>query len=365
MARVVIIGAGPAGSSAAFHLARSGHDVTIIERSAFPRVKVCGEFISPSATGLLEAIVPARDLLDAGARRIERLVLELGERAAEWTLPTPAWSMSRAGLDSLLLERAARVGASVLQPAGVRDVEYSSDRVDVTLADGSPLSADLVIHADGSGRHDPAGPVPCDERLVGHKCHLRVPGGVRGVRMRAGHGAYVGTIQVEGDLATCALVARKSRIGEVGGDADEMLRRLWPGYDGAWRTCEWKSCGVARSGYIHPGHPRSFRIGNAAGAVDPIGGEGIGLALWAGTKLARLLSVSTPLTLALTHGELAGAYTRRLRTRLPACRAAGELLMRTGLVGLLWPLTHVPWLVMRPWYVLTGKPIRVPAPFTL
>ncbi len=357
MTRVVIIGAGPAGSSAAFHLASAGFEVTIIERAAFPRVKVCGEFISPGATEVLEAILPARDLLDAGARRVDRLVLELGDRAAAWELPTPAWAISRAGLDVMLLQRAGRAGARVEQPASVRAVKYADDGVTVMLGDGRSLEAEIVIHADGSGRHDPAGSVPCDERLVGHKCHLRVPGGVQGVRMRAGRGAYVGTIQVEGDLATCALVARKARIAEVGGDADEMLRRLWPGYDAAWRAGEWKSCGVARSRYIRPGHPRAFRIGNAAAAVDPIGGEGIGLALWAGTELARLLAASAS-DIATAQRLLAVAYSRRLRTRLPACRAAGELLMREGLVRALWPLTHVPWLVMRPWYAMTGKPVR-------
>jgi len=360
MPRVIVIGAGPAGSSAAFHLAGAGFEVTIIERAAFPRIKVCGEFISPSATTLLEAIVPARELLAAGARRADRLVLEVNVRAAELTLPTPAWAISRASLDATLLARACRAGAGVEQPATVREAHYFDDRVDVSLAGGRTLTADLVIHADGSGRHDPGGAVANDPRLIGQKCHLRVPRGITGVRIRAARGAYIGTIQVEGDLATCALAARKSVLAATGGDTDAMLKSLWPAYDNEWRVSEWKSCGIARSRYVNPGHPRSFRIGNAAAAVDPIGGEGIGLALWSAATCARLLTSERSLSQA--QREMARSYARRLRWRLPACRAAAELLMRADLVNPLWPLTHAPWLVMRPWYALTGKPVRLLSP---
>jgi len=356
MTRVVIIGAGPAGSAAAIRLAGAGVGVTVVERSAFPRIKVCGEFISPAATEMLESIVPARDLLAAGARRVGRLVLEVGESEFAWDLPEPAWAVSRETLDAMLLNRASQAGARVVQPASVRSVQYSEDGASVDLGDGSALRADLVVHADGSGRHDPAGPVGCDPRLIGMKCHLRDAEGIDGVRLRAGDGAYVGTIGVEGGLATCALVARKSRIAEAAGDADIMVGRLWRGYRREWRASEWRSCGVARSGYVRAGHVRSLRIGNAAAAVDPIGGEGIGLALWAGVKAASFIASGA------TPGELqarfAAAYAGRIRLRLPACRAAAELLMHEGLVRVLWPLTRVPWVVVGPWYAMTGKGVR-------
>jgi 2-polyprenyl-6-methoxyphenol hydroxylase-like FAD-dependent oxidoreductase len=356
--RAVVIGAGPAGCAAAFHLARAGVRVTVVEARAFPRVKVCGEFVSPAATGLLERIVSAADLRDAGARLVDRFVLELGGREREFAMPTPAWALSRRGLDVLLLSRAKGEGAEVLQPVAVRRVEYSDAGARVLLADGRRLDADLVINADGWGRHDPAGPVGADPRLIGHKCHLRVPGGVRGVRIRACAGAYIGTIGVEDGLATCALAARKELTARHGGDADALLRALWPAYAPAWREGPWLACGVQRSGYVSPGHGRSFRVGNGAAAVDPVGGEGIGLALWSGTTVAGLLAgVRDERGFHRVQREFAELYRRRLRARLPACRLAAGVLMRPRLVACAWPMLAATGLTVGPWYALTGKPM--------
>jgi flavin-dependent dehydrogenase len=356
----VIIGGGPAGSSAGFHLARAGISVTIIESKAFPRVKVCGEYISPAATDVLEQIIPEGELLRAGARRVDELVIEVGDNRRRWPTPRSAWSLSRAVLDSLLLNKAQEAGAEVVQPGTVRSVAYSSERVDIQLADGGRMSAALVVHADGSGRHDPAGPVPVAPRLLGYKCHLRMPGGVEaGITMRSCRGAYLGTIAVEMGLGTCALVATRALAARFGRDVDAMVSDLWPAYRRTRRESDWQACGVPRSGYTRPGHPRSLRIGNAAAAVDPVGGEGIGLAIWSGTRLARHLANSPALDARAICGcerRLGQAYRARLRLRRPACRLMAEVLMRPAFVRMLWPSLGIPVLSLRTLYLLTGKP---------
>jgi len=350
--RIAIIGAGPAGSSCAIGLARRGFDVTLIEAKAFPRRKVCGEFISPAATPILESLIPPNELLHLGARRVEAFTIELGQREAAWPMPSPAWVLSRASLDDALLARAREAGARVRQPERVARVAYGADAVRVDLAGAEPLEVELIVHADGAGRHDPSGPTPMRRGVVGAKRHLRAP--IDGIRMRSAQGAYIGTVGVERGLATLALVARSRLVKRHGGDFDALVREAWPAYEPAWGDGDWLTCGVAGSRYIRPGSLRSFRIGNAAGAVEPVGGEGIGLALWSGATLAAVLA---PDDLGATHRHFARAYRRRLRTRRPACRLAAEALMRPGLVRAMWPvLTAAPGLAVRPWYAMTGKP---------
>src|SRR6201982_2945501 len=58
-AEVIVVGAGPAGSTAAFHLAQAGVDVLLLEKTAFPREKVCGDGLTPRAGQQLPALGPA------------------------------------------------------------------------------------------------------------------------------------------------------------------------------------------------------------------------------------------------------------------------------------------------------------------
>lgn len=352
-----IIGAGPAGAMCAWAMAKAGWRVTLLERATFPRVKVCGEFVSPAATELLEEALPEAELLAAGARRIGRVELLAAGHAREWRMPAPAWALSRASLDTLLLSRAAQAGVSVLLPASVRDVEYRDDGVTVRLAAGASVSAGVVIHADGAGRFDPAGAMTPAPGLVGMKCHLRLASRGDLLSMRAARGAYVGTVSVEGGLSTCALVARARLVQAAGGDGDRLLASLWPEYRTAWREGEWKASGVARGGYREPGHARSFRIGNAAAAVDPVGGEGIGLALWSGRTLGAMLANAEQAELSRVRTVFGAEYRRRLRVRRFGCRVIAEIMLRPRLAGVLWPVAASPEISLRAWYGMTGKPL--------
>ncbi len=352
--RIAIIGAGAAGASLALRLAQRRFDVTVIESRAFPRAKVCGEFISPAATADLESVLSPRELIDAGARRVDTLALELGNRERSWTMPEPAWALSRRSLDAILLDKAKGAGVTALQPERVASVDYGDEAVSLHLASRGRVDADLVVHADGSGRLDPAGPTPTARNLVGLKCHARPATPTLGIRMRSAPGVYGGAIGVEQGLTTFALCATAAAIARHRGDRDALLAAVWPAYHPSQRHGDWMACGVARSNYITPGHPRSFRIGNAAGAVDPVGGEGIGLALWSAARLAELLESEADI--AAIHKRFEALYRRRLRTRLPACRAAAEVLLRPRLVRTMWSTLAMPALTIRPWYALTGKP---------
>lgn len=355
----VVIGGGPAGSSCAKLLVQAGWDITLVESAIFPRIKVCGEFISPAATAELERLIPPDRLLSLGAKRVATFTLECGDLRLSVPLGEPAWAISRGLLDETLLGDATSAGVRVLAQSPVRSIQTHRDRVSVCL-DRQILEADVVIHADGSGRFAPEGPVPNARGVIGRKCHLRVPLGLlQGVTIRACPAAYVGTIAVEGDLATVALVSKSELTARFAGDGDEMLKSLWPAFQHGWRCSEWKACPVSRGGPFKSTNPRHFRIGNAAAAVDPIGGEGIGLALWAASTLAKSLASwreFKPDVSTIAQFHLNKAYRRRLRTRAPACRIAAEALMRPSAVKALWPLLGSQRGLLGPWLTLTGKP---------
>jgi hypothetical protein len=172
-------------------------------------------------------------------------------------------------------------------------------------------------------------------------------------------------VGVERGLATCAMTVRERTVSDfVRSDRyaskdealDAMTRGMWPRFESCRRATPWLVCGVAGSAYLTPGHRRSFRVGNAAAAVEPVGGEGIGLALWAGATLGTTLEL----------GDLAGAqrgfarlYRARLRVRRPACRIAAEAMMRPALMRAVWPLLETQVgadAIVRAFWTLSGKP---------
>ena len=69
-ARVIIVGAGPAGAATAWWLARAGVDVLVLDRAQFPRPKACSEYLSPQASRLLDEMGVLDEVERAGAARL-------------------------------------------------------------------------------------------------------------------------------------------------------------------------------------------------------------------------------------------------------------------------------------------------------
>jgi menaquinone-9 beta-reductase len=121
---VLIVGAGPGGSAAAYHLARHGIDVTAVDKATFPREKVCGDGLTPRSVGAVERM--GVDTSDPGFERVKGLRVHSKDVTIDlpWpeleTWPNYGLVMPRLGFDHLLLERAKKAGARVLEATDAR-----------------------------------------------------------------------------------------------------------------------------------------------------------------------------------------------------------------------------------------------------
>jgi geranylgeranyl reductase family protein len=138
---VAIVGAGPAGSTAAYRLASLGARVLLVDRASFPRDKPCGGGVTGRAARLLPfAIDPVvEDVIDTVDCR-----LHYGRRFERKTRAPVALMTQRRRLDHFLVRKAAEAGADVRDGVKVADVHATGLTVD-----GAEISARIVIGADG------------------------------------------------------------------------------------------------------------------------------------------------------------------------------------------------------------------------
>ena len=337
----IIIGAGPAGSSAAILLARAGWSLVLVEKQSFPRRKVCGECIAASNLPLLEDL-GLKPVFDACAGpELRRVALLRGDREAVADLPQATdkeyrWgrALGRETLDMLLLNQAHAVGAYLLQPWTAQTIEGSAGAWRCTLRavdSGTTLmlNAAVVIDAHGSWEALPSARpqqtrVRRDSDLFAFKANYSgtsLPQGL--LPVLAFNGGYGGMVVADGGVTTLACCIRRDRLdacraaspglraGEV---VEALLRRECGGVraalEGAVRDGSWLASGPLDPGIRLRASDEIFRIGNAAGEAHPIIGEGMSMALQSAWLLcAHLLGPDRP------EAKTDRAWQRRIAER--------------------------------------------------
>src|SRR5215475_7813857 len=145
---VIIAGGGPAGASAAIHLARCGARVLLAEQKKFPRPKLCGEFISPECALHFERLGVKDQMLAARPATLAETVF-YSRSGSKVSVPSSwfgsggiALGLSREEMDERLLRRAAEAGAEVLEDTQVADLLFERGVIHgVTVKTGSLMTS--------------------------------------------------------------------------------------------------------------------------------------------------------------------------------------------------------------------------------
>jgi len=274
---LIVVGAGPAGSTLAREMARRGAHVLLLDRARFPRDKPCGGGVTLRAARLLPL-----DLTPVVERTIFRAYVSLRHGAGfVRSYPEPlAYMTQRRCLDSFLAERAAEAGADFRDGAQVREINVTTGGVHVRT-DSDLLRARAVAGADGANGVVAAalGLAPCSEGAVALEGNLPCPDPV---------------LERWRDLVALDLGGLPGGYGWVFPKGDHVNVGV-----GAWRyagptlrghlaaLCRRFGFSAARLRDVHghllprrrPGAPivrgPALLLGDAAGLVDPLSGEGL------------------------------------------------------------------------------------------
>ena len=353
---IIVIGGGPAGSMASLTLAQAGYSVCLMERRAFPRETLCGEFLSHEVVDIISDFGMVRGFLDLGPTPITKFALcpDHGPVFSE-SLGFAAYGLKRGTFDQFLLKSAKGQGVHVLQPAEAESVVRRGNGFEVRchLNDvAQTFQSRWCIGAYGkTSALDKRLTRPFARtrtRLNGVKFH--VPSStLRGmnadeIRIFTGPGMYCGINQVDGGSATiCFLERRKgddvsprARLRELAA-ANKHFSSVVSGQ--AMSAID--EAPIYGAGNIYFGRRNViengvFMVGDAARVISPLAGDGIGMALQSGQLIGELFhghihSRPDPLTL---EAEYRNRWERMFVPRLRAAAALQRIMLSS-------PLRHV------------------------
>lgn len=313
----LVIGGGPAGSTAACLLASAGWSVALVERKSFPRRKVCGEYLSATNWPLLQQLGLAEKCLALSGPSIRRVSLFASDEILISELPrgqdkTYPWgiSISREELDALLLDQAAKTGVALFQPATATALRTESDGIYCGIAgkEGSrEIRARIGIIAHGSWETSALltqirFPAKRSD-LFGFKAYfansslpddlmplLTFRGGYGGMVMGARNRLSVSCCIRHDMLQRLRNQAKRKEAGDVvQNHLVASSRGVREALAGTERLGSWIASGPIQPGIRTLAKSRLFRVGNAAGEAHPVVAEGISMALQGAWLLANQL----------------------------------------------------------------------------
>ena len=298
---VVVVGAGPAGSTAAYHLSKAGVRVLLLDRATFPREKPCGGGVT--ARCLAQAPVDISPVVEQVVSRV-RFSFRLGD-FLDYAYPQPLVYMTqRRRLDAFLVENAVAAGATLREHAPLSALELRPDGATLT-AGGESFEAGVVIGADGANGvvARSAGLTPVQSPPVALEANFLYGAAGEPAEWRDLLAIELGSMA--GGYGWSFPKSDHFNVGcggwhEVGGGLRDHLQSLRHHYGlGAAEMVNLRGHHLpTRDGDAPITRGRVLLAGDAAGLVDPMSGEGIYAAFVSGrlaaTAVQRFLAGDEP-----------------------------------------------------------------------
>jgi geranylgeranyl reductase family protein len=339
MLDVLVVGAGPAGSIAAWRLARAGVRVMLVDRDRFPRHKLCGDTLNPGAVALLRSLPLVDSPVDSALALSGMLVTGPHARVeARYGGDVVGRAIERRVLDQWLLSQAIAAGAAFEDGITVRGAVVDSSKAvtevcgaRVKVRDGTKreisVAARMTLAADGRSS--------VVARSLGLAAHPSAPrrwafgtyvSGVAGTsdlgEMHIRGGKYIGVAPIADDLCNVCVVTGPHPPGRTPLDVVRKQLEADPALRDRFARARFES----RVSVLGPlaftanacGASGLLLAGDAAGFVDPMTGDGLHLAIRGGLlaaeeTLAALASGDRSLAVARLESARGTAIGRKLR----------------------------------------------------
>jgi menaquinone-9 beta-reductase len=357
-ADVIVVGAGPSGSTTAYYLAQAGLDVLLLEKTRFPREKVCGDGLTPRGVKTLVAMGISVSEQDGWVRNKGLRVIGAGKRLE---LPWPELSSypgyglvrPRTDLDQMLARRAEHAGARLLEGVTVTGPvrhERTGRITGVVAKDANgerTYRARVIVAADGnSSRLSVAmGLRKRDDRPLGVavRTYYQSPRHDDdyleswldlwdGDRLLPGYGWIFGMGDGTSNVGL-GLLNTSAAFGNT--DYHALLRKWLAGMPAEWGFTEENRTQPIRGAALPMGFNRTphyyqglLLVGDAGGMVNPFNGEGIAYAMESGEILARTIAQALARARPAETERVLAGYPRALREAYGGYYTAGRAFVK-------------------------------------
>jgi geranylgeranyl reductase family protein len=363
-AQVVVVGAGPGGSTAAYHLAQAGIDVAVLEKSVFPREKVCGDGLTPRAVKQLtamgiETLAPDGRAREGWIKNHGLRILGGGMRIeVPWpdlaSFPSYGLVRPRQDFDEILARAAQKAGARLYENTTVTAPiidERTGRLLGVTTRDGREFRAPVTLVADGnSSRLSLAlGLQRREDRPMGvaYRRYYRSPrhaddwleswlelwDGTPGEsRLLPGYGWIFGVGDGTSNVGL-GILNTSDAFGKT--DYRAMLGRWLAHLPEEWGYVEENATGPTRGAALPMGFNRkphyrngAVLVGDAGGMVNPMNGEGIAYAMESGRMAAEVVAQALAEPDPLRRERTLSAYPAALEAEYGGYFTIGRLFVK-------------------------------------
>ena len=309
-ADLAVVGAGPAGASAALFAARRGHRVVVFDKQAFPRDKPCGEGLMPGGRPALRELGLEDAIVSDGAPPLQGIQFGLAGQPP-MAVPFPEHAGEQAGLGIRRLTFDARLVDALGHDSHIqfhpqteaRDLRTGDGGIASLITAAGEVRARVVVVADGLRspfRHRlgwTVGPRP--PYRYGIVAHWTMDAPVDPwVRITFDHGLEVYEGPVAGNQRMVGLLCYQDRMREFGGRLEARYREIARALRPALRDADLVGSVSAVGPFWHHASTVAqdgvFLIGDAAGFTDPITGEGVAAGLRQARAFAAALESVNP-----------------------------------------------------------------------
>jgi flavin-dependent dehydrogenase len=287
---VAVVGAGPAGASAAVTAARLGAKVLLFEAGEFPRHKVCGEFVSAESLDVLHDLlrqVPDAARILAASPVVDKVRLLLDHAFTAAPVSPPGLSIARYDLDNLLWQAAKQARVCTRSSCDVRSLEGTGP-FELETSTGSVKASAVIVAAGRWSRFKPRISVPRGPKWLGMKAHFREPTSSQSTDLYFFDHGYCGVQPVSPGVVNACAMVRSDRATTL-----EEVFALAPALADRSRSWEPLMDPITTAPLIYrkpePVRDNLVFVGDAAAFIDPFVGDGISIALRTGQMSANEL----------------------------------------------------------------------------